>query len=150
MKSAEEIFKGHWNLSTGKEADETTIRHMTWVLNAMEEYASMRLSEKDKEIEKYKVAIEGSAMIREKNFALESELEAVKKDNLEWESAGKTQKKWYDELKCQADKMAEALERSKNAIDSVKGECRESVERRLLDVIRRSDEALASYKQTLK
>lgn len=38
--SAEEIFNGHYNLASGKQADETTRKHMQWVLNAMQEYAA--------------------------------------------------------------------------------------------------------------
>ncbi len=40
MKSAKEIFKSHYEKRSGKECDETTMNHMGYVLDAMEEYVN--------------------------------------------------------------------------------------------------------------
>lgn len=37
MGNTKDIFKKHWKLATGKDADETTLSHMKWVLDAMDE-----------------------------------------------------------------------------------------------------------------
>lgn len=49
--SAEQIFNFHWKMSTGKEADETTRRHMTWVFNAMNEHASQQTAQLRQQVE---------------------------------------------------------------------------------------------------
>lgn len=48
--TAEEIFNYHWNLATGNHADDTTRRHMTWVFDAMHEFADVRVSQQNTEL----------------------------------------------------------------------------------------------------
>ena len=70
----EEIFAKHWKSRTGKDLDETTKQHMTYCLDAMQEF-------KDQETIKYVSAI-GKALKTMKGFGLTSkELEwAIKYD----------------------------------------------------------------------
>jgi hypothetical protein len=38
MITKEDIFNFHWNIASGKQADDVIRNHMKWVFNAMEEY----------------------------------------------------------------------------------------------------------------
>ena len=37
MRKAEDIFEKHWTLATGKSIDDTTLSHMKYCVNAIEE-----------------------------------------------------------------------------------------------------------------
>lgn len=73
--SKEKIFKGHYNLASGKQADEMVVRHMTWVLNAMQEYADQQTKELQERVEDMKHTLENDVIHINKLQAKIDELE---------------------------------------------------------------------------
>lgn len=107
--SKEKIFKGHYNLASGKQADEMVVRHMTWVLNAMQEYADQQTKALTDEIDQ----------LNKDYSILNDQFVKSKEWNLEIVYSNKFKDKEIKQLQARIDELEKALKESVIVLNGV-------------------------------